>query len=87
MSSSRHSILSSLSQVTKPLTILQIDSLDDTAVAYQPGDPGKESPDATTLSGQLPGSVKTAPTLIVGSTAFIALAYAMTFCAYLRYTH
>ena len=31
------------------------------------------SPLATTPSGQLPGSVSTAPILIVGSTAFIAL--------------
>ena len=33
--------------VSQPLTILQIDSLDDTAVPYQPGDPGKEKPAAT----------------------------------------
>jgi polyhydroxybutyrate depolymerase len=33
--------------VTQPLTILQIDSLDDTAVPYLPGDPGKEAPAAT----------------------------------------
>jgi polyhydroxybutyrate depolymerase len=33
--------------VTRPLTILQVASLDDTAVPYQPGDPGKESPPAT----------------------------------------
>ncbi len=42
--------------VTRPLTILQIDSLDDTAVAYQPGDPGKESPAATTEVGLLRGT-------------------------------
>src|SRR5690242_14775038 len=40
------------------------------------------SPEPTTPSGQFPGSVSTAPILIVGSTAFIALAYAMTFWAY-----
>jgi polyhydroxybutyrate depolymerase len=34
--------------VTRPLKILQIDALDDTAVAYKPGEPAKESPDATT---------------------------------------
>lgn len=33
--------------VSRPLTILQIDALDDTAVPYQPGDPGKEKPAAT----------------------------------------
>jgi polyhydroxybutyrate depolymerase len=33
--------------VSRPLKILQIDSLDDTAVPYQPGDPGKETPAAT----------------------------------------
>lgn len=43
-------------EVTQPLTILQIDSLDDTAVAFQPGDPGKESPDATTEVGILRGA-------------------------------
>lgn len=37
-------------------------------VWFQPA----ESPAATTPSGQLPGMVSTAPTLIVGSTAFIA---------------
>lgn len=34
-------------KVTRPLTILQIASLDDTAVPYKPGEPGKESPPAT----------------------------------------
>jgi polyhydroxybutyrate depolymerase len=33
--------------VTRPLTILQIASLDDTAVPYAPGDKGRESPPAT----------------------------------------
>jgi len=33
--------------VTQPLTILQIASLDDTAVPFGPGDTGKESPPAT----------------------------------------
>ena len=33
--------------VSRPLTILQIASLDDTAVPYAPGDKGKESPPAT----------------------------------------
>ncbi len=33
--------------VHTPLTILQIASLDDTAVPYQPGDKGKEAPPAT----------------------------------------
>jgi polyhydroxybutyrate depolymerase len=39
--------------VTSPLRILQIDALDDTAVPYQPGDPGKESPPATVEVGLL----------------------------------
>jgi polyhydroxybutyrate depolymerase len=39
--------------VTRPQSILQIDSLDDTAVPYQPGDPGKESPPATVEVGLL----------------------------------
>jgi polyhydroxybutyrate depolymerase len=33
--------------VTRPQSILQIASLDDTFVPYQPGDPGRESPPAT----------------------------------------
>ncbi len=33
--------------VTRPLKILQIASLDDTAVPFEPGDTGKESPPAT----------------------------------------
>ncbi|HEY1625473.1 MAG TPA: acyltransferase family protein [Streptosporangiaceae bacterium] len=33
--------------VSQPVTILQIDSMDDTAVPYQPGDKGRESPPAT----------------------------------------
>jgi polyhydroxybutyrate depolymerase len=33
--------------VTRPLNIVQLASLNDTAVPYQPGDPGKESPAAT----------------------------------------
>src|SRR3954447_3974882 len=32
-------------------------------------------------SGQLPGAVSTTPTTMVGSTAFIALMYALAFCA------
>ena len=35
-----------------------------------------------TPSGQLPGAVSTTPTLMVGSTAFMAAMYALTFCAY-----
>ena len=35
-----------------------------------------------TPSGQLPGAVSTTPTLMVGSTAFMAAMYAFTFCAY-----
>src|SRR5215472_5393707 len=41
-----------------------------------------ESPLASTPSGQLPGSVSTAPILMVGSTAFIAEAYCRTWLAY-----
>jgi polyhydroxybutyrate depolymerase len=37
----------------KPLTILQVDSLDDTFVPYQPGDKGSESPPATVQSARL----------------------------------
>jgi poly(3-hydroxybutyrate) depolymerase len=33
--------------VSRPLTILQIAALDDTAVPYAPGDKGRESPPAT----------------------------------------
>jgi polyhydroxybutyrate depolymerase len=33
--------------VTQPLTIMQIASLDDTAVPFEPGETGKESPPAT----------------------------------------
>jgi len=39
--------------VTQPLTILQIASLDDTAVPFEPGDTGKESPPATVEVGRL----------------------------------
>ena len=40
------------------------------------------SPSATSASGQLAGVVRTAPTLIDGSTAFMARAYATTSFAY-----
>src|SRR3954466_6530380 len=40
------------------------------------------SPSATAPSGQLPGRVSTAPTLTVGSTAFIAVEYWTTLFAY-----
>jgi polyhydroxybutyrate depolymerase len=39
--------------VTRPQSILQIDALDDDAVAYAPGDPGKETPPATVEVGLL----------------------------------
>jgi polyhydroxybutyrate depolymerase len=39
--------------VTQPVTILQIASLDDTAVPFAPGDRGKESPPATVEVGLL----------------------------------
>jgi poly(3-hydroxybutyrate) depolymerase/peptidoglycan/LPS O-acetylase OafA/YrhL len=39
--------------VSRPVTILQIDSTDDTAVPYQPGDKGKESPPATVQIARL----------------------------------
>jgi polyhydroxybutyrate depolymerase len=39
--------------VTQPLTILQIDSTNDPAVPYQPGDPGWETPAATTEVARL----------------------------------
>jgi poly(3-hydroxybutyrate) depolymerase/peptidoglycan/LPS O-acetylase OafA/YrhL len=39
--------------VSRPVTILQIDSTDDTAVPYQPGDKGKESPPATVQVARL----------------------------------
>jgi polyhydroxybutyrate depolymerase len=39
--------------VSRPATILQIDSTDDTAVPYQPGDKGKESPPATVQVARL----------------------------------
>lgn len=46
--------------VTAPLTILQIASLDDTAVPYQPGDKGKESPPATVEVARLRAADKCA---------------------------
>jgi poly(3-hydroxybutyrate) depolymerase len=39
--------------VNQPLTILQIDSTNDPAVPYQPGDPGRETPAATTEVARL----------------------------------
>jgi polyhydroxybutyrate depolymerase len=39
--------------VSRPLTILQIAALDDTAVPYQPGEKGKESPPATVQIARL----------------------------------
>jgi len=39
--------------LTKPVTVLQIAALNDTAVPYQPGDKGKESPAATVQSADL----------------------------------
>ena len=39
--------------VSRPVTILQIDSTDDTAVPYQPGDKGRESPPATVQVARL----------------------------------
>lgn len=39
--------------VTRPLTILQIASTNDTAVPYQPGDRGRETPAATTEVARL----------------------------------
>jgi poly(3-hydroxybutyrate) depolymerase/peptidoglycan/LPS O-acetylase OafA/YrhL len=39
--------------LSHPLTMLQIDSLDDPFVPYQPGDKGKESPPATVQSATL----------------------------------
>jgi polyhydroxybutyrate depolymerase len=39
--------------VTRPLSIMQVDSLDDPSVPYQPGDHGKESPAATVEVGLL----------------------------------
>ena len=34
--------------LSRPITVLQVDGTDDPAVPYQPGDPGSESPPATT---------------------------------------
>jgi polyhydroxybutyrate depolymerase len=39
--------------VTRPVTILQIDSTNDSSVPYQPGDKGKETPPATVEVGRL----------------------------------
>jgi len=39
--------------VTRPLSIMQVDSLDDPSVPFQPGDQGKESPPATVEVGLL----------------------------------
>lgn len=39
--------------LSHPLTILQVDSVDDTFVPYQPGDKGSESPPATVQSARL----------------------------------
>jgi polyhydroxybutyrate depolymerase len=39
--------------LTQPLTILQISATDDTAVPYQPGDKGRESPAATVQNANL----------------------------------
>ena len=39
--------------VTRPLSIMQVESLDDPSVPYRPGDPGKESPPATVEVGLL----------------------------------
>jgi poly(3-hydroxybutyrate) depolymerase/peptidoglycan/LPS O-acetylase OafA/YrhL len=39
--------------VSRPVTILQIDSMNDTAVPYQPGDKGRESPPATVQVARL----------------------------------
>jgi polyhydroxybutyrate depolymerase len=39
--------------VTRPLTFLQIDALDDPAVPFQPGDKGRETPAATVEVGRL----------------------------------
>jgi len=40
-------------RVTRPVTILQIASLDDTAVPFEPGEHGKESPPATVQVARL----------------------------------
>jgi polyhydroxybutyrate depolymerase len=40
-------------RVTRPQTVMQIAALDDTAVPYKPGLPGKESPPATVQAGRL----------------------------------
>jgi hypothetical protein len=40
------------------------------------------SPGPTMPSGQFPDMVRTAPTLMSGSTAFMACEYATTFAAY-----
>jgi polyhydroxybutyrate depolymerase len=42
--------------VTRPLNFLQVASLDDPNVPYQPGDPGKETPPATVEVGLLRGA-------------------------------
>lgn len=47
--------------VKHPLRILQIASLNDTSVPFKPGDPGKESPDATTEVARLRGTDGCAP--------------------------
>jgi polyhydroxybutyrate depolymerase len=39
--------------VSQPVTIMQIDSTNDPAVPYQPGDPGREQPAATTEVARL----------------------------------
>ena len=49
------------SEVASPLTILQIDSTDDYAVPYQPGDPGEEQPAATVQVAQLRAADRCTP--------------------------
>jgi polyhydroxybutyrate depolymerase len=59
--------------VTRPLRIMQIDALDDTAVPYQPGDPGKESPPATVEVGLLRNTDKCSERSVVTTYKIMTL--------------
>jgi len=59
--------------VTRPLRILQIDALDDTAVPYQPGDPGKELPPATVEVGLLRAADKCSQRSVVSKYRVMTL--------------
>jgi len=59
--------------VSRPQSIMQIDSLDDTAVPYQPGDPGKESPPATVEVGLLRSTDKCSERSVVSKYPVMTL--------------